>query len=150
MELKLKNNEAFVAYKAKTRPVLLFSLAPGVRPDIAGGQDEGFLCLPIFRLLRYSDEFTLSVKAFKYESLFYLPEDSRSGLKECMVRFDRAQVIHAAQLERRRPATKIAPDALLVMQEWFRYYVTGACEDWLLQHQRVELDKLAEALNLDV
>ena len=146
-ELRLKNNEALIAYKAKKRPVLLFSLAPGVRPHIAGGtQDEGFLSLPMFRLRKHADEFTLSVKAFKYESLFYLPEDGRSGLEECMVRFDRAQVIHSAHLERWRPTTKIAPDALLVMQEWFRYYLTGACEDWLLQHQRAELDKLAEAL----
>ena len=88
----------------------------------------------------------MSVKAFKYESLFYMPSDRRSGLEECMVRFDRAQVLHKMHLERWRPLTKVGSDALLVMQEWFRYYLTATCEDWLLQHQLIELEKLSSLL----
>ena len=46
VDLKLKSNEAYVAYKAKKRPLVLFSMPTGPRPDIAGGsQDGSFLCL---------------------------------------------------------------------------------------------------------
>ena len=143
----LRSNEAVLAYKAKRRPVFLFSMPSPPRSDHRGGtQDDAFLCVPLFRLIKYSKEFVLSMKAFKYENLFHVPADGSSGIQEGMVRFDRAHVIHMDNLHRWPRHVKLSSDALLVMQEWFRYYLTGMCEDWLLQHQRIELEKLGEIL----
>lgn len=141
----LEYNEGLLVYKAKVRPVILFSVASRTAPRNSGS-DETFLCLPIFGLDQFPPEFVQSVKAFKYINRFYLPSSVRPKFEEGMIRFDRTQVVHTANLKRRDPPIRLTPDAIYVLQEWFRYYVTGVCEDFVLEHQKIELEKLATLL----
>ena len=143
LELGLRDNEELAALKCKSRPVIIFS-QPHARRKVLGEkrEDDSFLCLPIFGLDQYERDFVLSVRAFKYENAFYLPRHTEFRLEESFVRFDRAQIVHQHQLKRWYPHVKLHDDALMLLQEWFRYFMTGSAEDWILQYQKAELEKL--------
>lgn len=147
IELWLRANEELAAVKCKRRPVVIFS-QPLERWRIPGTkrQEDTYLCLPIFGLDQYEREFALSVRAFKYESAFYIPSESHFVIEEGFIRFDRAQIIDRHQLKRWQPPTQLHEDALLLLQEWFHYYVTGYTADWVLEHQKAELEKLEHIL----
>jgi len=143
IELGLRDDEELAVAKCKRRPVVIFS-QPLERWRIPSTkrQEDTYLCLPIFGLDQYELEFALSVRAFKYESAFYIPTESSFGIEEGFIRFDRAQVVDRHQLKRWQPPIKLHEDALLLLQEWFHYYVTGYAADWILGHQKAELEKL--------
>lgn len=143
-ELNLWHDEEILAVKAKKRPVIIYSSPLNPWHHISGEQqDESYLCLPIFGLEGYDDEFILNLKALRYNSLFYLPAAPKFGLKESFIRFDRSQVLHRAWLERFRPRrARLTDDAMLIVQGWFEFYLTGRAEDWLLELQTTELAKL--------
>ena len=101
-------------------------------------------CLPLFSLEEYDREFVTSLRSLKYESAFYLPAEATFGIEESFIRFDRGQMVHCHHLKRWRSPTKLHEDALLVLQEWFRYYTTGYAEDWILRYQKTELGKLQQ------
>jgi len=147
LELGLRDNEELAALKCKSRPVIIFS-QPLTRWKFLGEERQGdsFLCLPLFGLDQYEREFVLSVRAFKYESAFYLPKDATFRLKEGFVRFDRTQIVHRHQLKRWYPHVKLHDDALMLLQEWFRYFTTGSAEDWVLEYQKAEVEKLERIL----
>ena len=147
LELGLRDNEELAALKCKSRPVIIFS-QPLARWKFLGeeGQGDSFLCLPLFGLDQYEREFVLSVRAFKYESAFYLPKDATFRLEESFVRFDRTQIVHQHQLKRWYPHVKLHDDALMLLQEWFRYFTTGSAENWVLEYQKVEVEKLERIL----
>lgn len=147
VELGLRDDEEIAAVKCKRRPVVIFS-QPLERWRIPGTkrQEDTYLCLPIFGLDQYEREFALSVRAFKYESAFYIPAEVSFGIEEGFIRFDRTQIVDRHQLKRWQPPVKLHEDALLLLQEWFHYYVTGYAADWVLGHQKAELEKLERIL----
>lgn len=146
IELGLRDDQELAAIKCKRRPVVIFS-QPLERWRIPNTkrQEDTYLCLPLFGLDQYERDFALSVRAFKYESAFYMPAAS-FGTEESFIRFDRAQIVDRHQLQRWQPHVKLHDDALLLLQEWFHYYVTGYAADWVLEHQKVELEKLNRIL----
>lgn len=75
-----------------------------------------------------------------------MPRDTKFGLEESFVRFDRTQIVHQHQLKRWYPHVKLHDDALMLLQEWFRYFTTGSTEDWVLEYQKTELEKLESIL----
>jgi hypothetical protein len=144
IELGLQNNEEIAALKCKRRPVIIFS-RPVERWRQTPGKEQQIdtcFCLPMFSLEDYDREFVASLRAFKYENAFYLPENKIFGIKESFIRFDRGQIIHCHHLKRWHPTTKLHEDAQLLLQEWFRYFTTGVAEDWVLQYQKDEVEKL--------
>ena len=147
LELGLRDDEELAALKCKSRPVIIFSQAPA-HWKFFGEERQGdsFLCLPLFGLDQYEQEFVLSVRAFKYESAFYLPKDTTFRLEESFVRFDRTQIVHRHQLKRWYPHVKLHGDALMLLQEWFHYFMTGSAEDWVLEYQKTEVEKLERVL----
>lgn len=146
-EVGLRDNEEFAAFKCKRRPVVIFS-QPFERWRLPGTerQAETCFCLPLFGFEGYDQEFILSIRAFKYESVFYLPAGKSFGIEESFIRFDRVQIVHHHHLKRWRPPVKLHEDALMMLQGWFHLYVTGHTEDWILQHQKVEVEKLESLL----
>ena len=142
-ELNLRDDEEILALRAKKRPVIISSSPLDPWHHISGEkQDESYFCLPLFSLEGYDDEFILNLKALRFNSLFYLPGDPKFGIKESFIRFDRSQVLHRQCIERFRPKVCLTEDAMLVIQGWFQFYFTGRAEDWLLDLQKTELEKL--------
>jgi hypothetical protein len=145
-DLQLRDDEAFVAVRSKLRPVILFS-SPLENWRLVGGErpEEAFVCLPTYGLDEYDEPFRLAVQAFKYASLFYLPEDGRFGRKEAFIRFDRMQVVPKQQLVRLEPHHQLTENALYLLQEWFGYYLTGTASDWVLEYQAQQMERLSQA-----
>lgn len=142
--VELRHDEEFVVARSKLRPVILFSspleawrLLRGTRPE------ETFVCLPTYGLDEYDEQFRLAVQAFKYASLFYLPQDNRFGRKEAFLRFDRLQVVPKQQLVRLDPHHRLTDDALYLLQEWVAYYLTGAASDFVLKYQATQMERLS-------
>jgi len=141
--LEVESNEALVVFKAKKRPVVLFSLSPGEwRLRSGRPADEAFLCIPSYTIEGYAPEHVAAVRCFKYATLFYLPEDLEFRRKEAMLRFDRSQLVLKSQLERISPSQRLTTDALMLLQGWFRYWMTGTTEDWILQYQEQQMARL--------
>jgi hypothetical protein len=147
IDLGLRDDEELAAIKCKRRPVIIFS-RPLERWKIPNTkrQEDTYLCFPIYGLDQYDREFALSLRAFKYESAFYIPTESSFALKEGFIRFDRIQIVDRHLLKRWQPSVKLHDDALLLLQEWFSYYTTGSAADWVLEHQKAELEKLGRIL----
>jgi len=143
--VQLRDDEEFLAIPSKLRPVILFS-SPLKDWQLVGGDrpEETFVCLPTYGLDEQKDDFRLAVQAFKYASLFYLPEDNLFGRKEAFVRFDRAQVVPKQQLVRLDPHHRLTDDALYLLQEWFAYYLTGAPSDFVLKYQAQQMERLSQ------
>lgn len=142
--VQLRDDEEFVRVRSKRRPVILFSspledwrLVRGDMPE------ETFVCLPTYGLDEHDDEFRLALQAFKYASLFYLPEDNRFGRKEAFIRFDRMQVVPKQQLVRLEPHHRLTDDALDFLQEWLRYYLTGS-SDLAVRYQAQQMERLSQ------
>jgi len=75
-----------------------------------------------------------------------MPKESSFGIEESFIRFDRTQIVDRHLLKRWQPSVKLHDDALLLLQEWFSYYTTGSVDDWVLEHQKAELEKLESIL----
>jgi len=143
--VQLRHDEEFVAIRSKLRPIILFSSPLEDWKLVRGGTPEqAFVCLPAYGLEEYDDDFRLAVQAFKYASLFYLPEDARFGRKEAFIRFDRAQVVPQEQLVRLEPHHRLTDDALYFLQEWFRYYLTGVPDKFVLEYQAQQMARLSQ------
>ena len=144
--LQLRDDEEFVATRSKLRPVILFS-SPLKDWQLVRGDtpEETFVCLPTYGLDEYGEQFRLAVQAFKYASLFYLPEDDRFSRKEAFIRFDRMQVVPKQQLVRLEPHHQLTDSALYFLQEWLRYYLTGTTDKLLLDYQAEQMERLSQA-----
>jgi hypothetical protein len=141
----LENREEWLALKAKQRPSILFSSPPEQWHYRSGETRESvYLMLPMFSFHdNDSEEFRLRVRALAYRELFFLPGDEELHMVEGFVRFDRAHVVPRSWLRRHR--TKLSDDAMLVLDEWFHFFLTGTAADWLLQYRAelaAEVDRL--------
>lgn len=142
---RLETREEYLAIKAKKRPVILFSSAAEAWTYRSGKTRESvYAILPMFSL--YEDdpiEFRLRIQALHYRELFYLAPDDSLGMAEGFVRFDRMHVVPKGWLKRR--LVRLTDDAMLLLDEWFKFYVTGEAPDWLLQY-REELGRTVDEL----
>ncbi len=134
----LESREEHLALKAKLRPSILFSSAPEQWCYRSGDVRESvYLVLPMFSFHEEDrDEFRLRVRALAYRELFYLPEDNRLRMIEGFVRFDRAHVVPRGWMKPH--SVRLSDDAMLMLEEWFVFYLTGTASDWLLEY-RAEL-----------
>lgn len=143
--LRLEKHEECLALKAKRRPVILFSSAPEAWEYRSGEKREPVhLTLPMFSL--YEDdpvEWRLRIQALAYRELFYLPADDTLKMAEGFVRFDRIHVVPRDWLEMR--LVRLSDDAMLLLDEWFKFYISGEAPDWLLQY-RDELGRATDEL----
>jgi hypothetical protein len=126
--LGLRSNERITLVKCKMRPVIIISRAADSWKDKQRRSDECFLVAPVYSFegdsekVSYSSAFIERVKAYAYNTFFYLPPSTNPFVKESFARFDRIQVIHKSWL-RHRPI-KITPDAFECLQAWLYCYLT--------------------------
>jgi len=144
--LELRADEAFITLKGKRRPVIIMSSHPEVWTYTSGQRrEEVFLVMPMFSFGEDDTvEFKLRMKALSYRELFYLPENPSLQMEEGFVRFDRTHVVPKRWLRRRH--IKLSADALLVITEWFNFYLTGEASDFIVQYRDDLQAALKEAL----
>jgi hypothetical protein len=126
-DLKLRAKERALIVPGKMRPVVLISQYPeqwkyGVRQS-----SSCFLVAPIYSFegddgkTAYPPEFIERVKAYVYNTFFYLPTSTSPFFKEGFARFDRIQAIHKNWLQHMR--IKLESDPLECMLSWLWYYL---------------------------
>lgn len=142
-ELNLEHDEELLVIKAKRRLVVVASQAP---TSWAPGEDRlrerGYACLPLYSF-RPEDlpEFKARVRALEYPWWIYLPEDSSLKIREGFIRLDRLQVVEERLLQPRGVA--LTEEALFLVSEWLRYYLTGEIDPLFMQDRRELLQELA-------
>ncbi|TKJ28838.1 MAG: hypothetical protein CEE40_10560 [Chloroflexi bacterium B3_Chlor] len=143
--VRLETREEYLRLKAKQRPSILLSSAPEPWTYRSGETRESvYLMLPMFSF--HDDdpaEFRLRVRALQYRELFYLPSDESLRMVEGFTRFDRAHVVPRNWLQGHR--VRLSDDAMLVLDEWFKFFILGTADDWLLEY-RADLGRAVDRL----
>lgn len=144
-ELRLEHDEEFLVIKAKKRLFLIASQAPIKWPPGSSrlGED-GFVCLPLYSFHQNdSPEFRARVNALEYPWWIYLPENNTFKMKEGFARLDRLQVIEKTTIQPIQIA--LTDDALFLVSEWLRYYLTGDIESIFLEDRKQMIEALSSA-----
>jgi hypothetical protein len=132
-ELNLKRGEALVVREAKCRRVILLSGT--------NRHDDVFLVAPIYSFKSYdTEEHRSRVKAYAYNTLFWLPGDEESGMLEGCVRLDRVQPVHTALLGPK--PVKLTRDALDALTAWYGSYLTNRIPERIGEYRRAALEQL--------
>jgi len=141
-ELHLASDEEFLVLKAKRRLLLVISQGAGDWP--LGGarlRESGYVCLPLYSF--HDDDppdLRIRVKAHEYPWWVCLPENAIPRLKEGFIRLDRMQVVEKRLLEPRTVA--LTDDALFLVSEWLRYYLTGEIDPLFLEYRSELLSQI--------
>ena len=128
-ELELRADERLLAVRAKRRPALLMSDPNSSWEDRRRNGEDSFLMAPIYSFRgdetkrEFSPDFVERVKAYVYNTHFYLPPHEHPRFVEGFVRFDRLQMVHKAWLD--HMAMRLNEDALACLRHWLFYYLGG-------------------------
>jgi hypothetical protein len=141
-ELNLEHDEELLVIKAKRRLLMVASQTPTPwAPSRYRLQERGYVCLPLYSFHREDlPEFRARVRALEYPWWIYLPEDSSLRMREGFIRLDRLQVVEERLLQPMRVA--LTEDALFLVSEWLRYYLTEEIDPLFLEDRRQLLEEL--------
>lgn len=143
----LRKNEAFLAVKAKRRPVIVLS-RPTVKRSAASGVDHDFpqcfIVAPLYTFgdaeEPYSQEFIERVKAMEYDEFLYIPKSDEFDIEESFVRFDRVQSV--AKRNIRLESTMLTDDAFDLLKDWIRYYLAGPLEGTIADYRKIRMNAI--------
>lgn len=141
-ELGLEYNEELLVIRSKIRLFVIVSQNPLPWPAGASRlRERGFVCLPLYSFHSTDlPEFKARVEALEYPWWIYLPENNALSIKEGFIRLDRVQVIEERLI---KPVTKaLTDDALFLVSEWLRYYLTKEIEPIFLEDRKESLKEL--------
>lgn len=150
-QLGLSDGEFDLVVRHKVRPVILLC---ETIPSWKGIEEKSCdLCIivPLYSVrdgfgnLKFSKEFLLQIQAYKYPSLFLLPDSENNGIHNSIVRFDRLVMVNRRWLSPSK--TSLSDDGYFCLHHWFNYFVTGIlnCEfEKLLNDFIDEMQKISE------
>lgn len=135
-ELGLEHDEEFLVIKAKRRKFIILSSAP-IPSEITRNRlhEKGAACVPLYSF-QDSDtpEFCSRVKKLEYPWWVYMPDMKSHNIKEGFARLERLQVISEYIMEPTQ--TALTDDALFLVSEWLRYYLTGNIDAVFLEDRQ--------------
>lgn len=147
--LKLSTKDFVICLAHKLRPVIILSpQMPSLRDFKKTPYASCYLVAPIYTTkdeagnYKFSEEFLLRVQAYEYPTLFYLPEDSESGIKESIVRLERVAAING-ELLRPMPVS-LHEDSLYCLTEWFHHFLGAELNEMLSLYREAALERLNE------
>lgn len=146
--MKVESDERAAIVRCKLRPVILLSTHPDKWRDGYRTYDEAYLIAPVYSFqgnggkTDYSPVFIERIKAFVYNTFFYLPPSRSPSFSEGFIHLDRIQVIHKDQL--RHMPVMLGEDALWLLQSWLYHYSGGN----LAEVNEVLNDYRAEAIKV--
>ena len=141
---ELRSDEALAVVGCKYRPVIVVSQA--VDAWDAGRQRSRncYLVAPLYKAANYGPGFVARVRAYEYNTLFYLPENTARGMLQSFVRFDKLQVVCADLLQTwPNSPTVLTEDAMYCLWAWMCYYQRGVVDALLAEYRREALAGLA-------
>jgi hypothetical protein len=125
--LGIKSNERIALVGCKMRPVIIISKSADCWNYGKKTNDECFLVAPVYSLeendgsKKYPTEFIEKIKAYAYNTFFYLPKSLSPYVRESYVRFDRIQSIHKSWLQ--HEPNKLTPEAMECLLAWLYCYL---------------------------
>jgi hypothetical protein len=150
--LGIESDQRATILGCKLRPVILLSSHPVKWKDGRRTHDDAYLVAPVYSFgdgdgkQPYSPVFIERVKAFVYNTFFYLPRSTSPQFTEGFVRFDRIQVIHREQL--RHMAAMLTDDALWLLQTWLWCFLgaeLGKINNVLFDYREEAIQALRQA-----
>ena len=144
-ELHLEYDEELLVIKAKKRLFLIASQAPIRWPPGSNRlREDSFVCLPLYSFHETDlPEFRARISALEYPWWVHMPENSTFKMKEGFVRLDRLQVIDKTMIQPIQVA--LTDDALFLISEWLRYYLSGEIEPIFLEERKQMIEALSSA-----
>lgn len=146
-ELRLSSEEFVLGIAHKFRPVIVLqSLIGPVSAELPYG-DNWCIVAPLYglkhrvtKVYKFEEDFILAAKAYKYPSVFYLPEDIEHQMEESIVWFERIQGIHVCLL---RPIpVQLTSDAMYCLGHWLRYFRGEELDELLADYRKDALAAL--------
>jgi hypothetical protein len=140
-ELNLSSDEFVVCLAHKFRPVIVISPIIPIRHNSFTNTENCFLVLPIYstKLVNgaykngITEEFILKTQAYQYSNIFYLPEDTKYGINESIVRFDKLLAINS-DLLKPKPVS-LTNDAYFCLMNWFYCLLGQELDEVILEYQ---------------
>lgn len=140
-ELGLSEREAMIVRHAKCRRVVLLSCPPASWQSGPTGSEGVYLVAPIYSFKSHDTaDHRSRVKAYAYNTLFWLPGDDDARMFESCVRLDRVQPVHTSLLEAK--PIKLIPQALDALTAWYGAYLTNRIPQRLLDYRTQALSQL--------
>jgi hypothetical protein len=137
---ELRSDEALAVVRCKHRPVVVVSQPTDCKGSADHSISDCYLVAPVYSAANYSGEFVNRVRAYEYNTLFYLPGSPDHDMREALIRFDKLQVVCRALLKARQ--VTLTDDACWCLQEWMQYYQTGALDDVIAEYRNAALTSL--------
>lgn len=147
--MDLQVTEELIAVKAKRRLVVVLSqgntVLEDLRPQVAKDRkihEESFLCVPLYGVHRKEGDrgfppiVVERIQALMYTQFFYFPASSAEDnpvVYEAIGRLDRLQPFHRDTLRAGAIPLRMDGDALMVLREWARGYLTGEISTYLAE-----------------
>lgn len=145
-----KSDEFLAILKFKLRPVIIVSTLADPWKAYGKKAGEYYIIAPIYTTkdpttgrYKYPLEFVKGAIEYRYNSVFYLPPDGDSYVKEAVVRLDMLSTLHRSWLVRPMPV-RLTDDALSVLSGWLHYYLTGRISKGLNEELEAFRELLAE------
>jgi len=140
-ELELATREALIVRKAKCRRVILLSCPPANWQSGPSSSEGVYLVAPIYSFKSHDGaDHRSRVKAYAYNTLFWLPGDETCGMLEGCVRLDRVQPVHSSLMEAK--PIKLMPDALDALTAWYGAYLTNRIPQRIIEYRSEALKQL--------
>lgn len=137
-ELGLQRGEALIMREAKCRRVIVLS----GRPASWSGSESVYLVAPVYRFQsRDSDDLRSRIKAYAYNTLFYLPASEEHTMYEGYARLDRVQPVNASLLEHK--PVRLSQAALDTLTVWYGGYVTQTVPERIRPYRDEALRQLS-------
>ena len=139
-----KHSSHFNPYKLRS-VIVLFNPIPNIR-DHKIEDGDIYLVVPMYSLRdaknsnRFSEKFTTYLQAYKYPSLFYLPEDEDLGVHESMVRFDRIMVTKSDCIKPK--PIQLTEDAYYCLYKWLLYFLGCELDEMIAEYRNAALESL--------
>jgi hypothetical protein len=141
-EFELAAREALVVRQAKCRRVILLSSPPANWQSGPSRSENVYLAAPIYSFKSHDGaDHRSRVKAYAYNTLFWLPGDENCGMLEGCVRLDRVQPVHSSLMEAK--PIKLIPDALDALIAWYGAYLTNRVPQRIREYRTEALKQLA-------
>lgn len=150
--LRVESDQRAAVVRCKLRPVILLSQHVEKWKDGKRMHEEAYLVAPVYSFRgddgkeEYSPAFIERVKAYTYNTFFYLPPSTSPNVLEGFVRFDRLQAIHKDQLQ--HMAVMLTDDAVWLIQSWLWHYLGADLDrvnDVLFDYREEAMRALKEA-----
>jgi hypothetical protein len=140
-ELGLHAHEALLVREAKARRAIILSTGPADWSSGTRRSEAVYLLAPIYSFKADDgEEHRSRVKAFAYNTLFWLPGDGAYRMYEGCVRLDRVQPVHTSLLDAK--PVRLSTMALDALTAWYGAYLNGRIPERICAYRDAALAQL--------